>query len=141
MSIEENKALDGRIYEEIWNNKNLGAIDEIYSADVITNNLPPEMPTGIEGLKQFVAMYLTAFPNPHFHVDDQVGEGDKVVTRWTFHGKHEGELMGIPATGKDVTVTGIGVSRIAGGKIVEEWGEFDTMGMMVQLGVVSPPGG
>jgi predicted ester cyclase len=86
-------------------------------------------------------MYLGAFPDLKVTSDFQVAEGDKVVMRWTGTGTHTGELMGIPATGKRIEMTGIGIQRIAGGRIVEEWVESDQMGMMQQLGVVPPPGG
>jgi len=73
-------------------------------------------------------------------VEDQIAEGDKVMTRWTYRGTHKGDLMGIAPTDKQVTVTGICIDRIVGGKIVEEWGEMDNLGMMQQLGVVPPMG-
>ena len=85
-------------------------------------------------------MYLNAFPGMEITVDDIIAEGDKVVTRWSSVGKHKGELMGIPGTGKDVTVTGITIDRFAGGKIVESWGEFDLAGLLMQLGVAPPMG-
>jgi predicted ester cyclase len=84
-------------------------------------------------------MYQMAFPDVRMTVEDGFAEGDKVVVRWTGRGAHTGELMGIPPTGKQVTVTGIDVYRVAGGKLVERWGEFDQMGMMQQLGVVPLP--
>lgn len=95
----------------------------------------------MEGTKAFTGMYRSAFPDTKMTIDLQIAEGDKVTTRWTAHGTHKGELMGIPATGKQVTITGVGIDRIAGGRIVETWGEFDLMGMMQQLGVVPSPGG
>ena len=73
----------------------------------------------------FTGMYLNAFPDMAMTVDDVIAEGEKFVVHWTAVGKHKGELMGIPATDKDVTVTGIAIDRFAGGKIVESWGEFD----------------
>lgn len=137
----ENKALARRVFEEMWNKSNLDAVDAIYAPDVVNHELPPGMPEGIEGTKAYFGMFISAFPDTQMTVEDQIAEGDRVVTRWTARGTHTGELMGIPATGKQVTVTGINVDRIAGGRIVEEWGEFDMMGMMQQLGVVPTPGG
>lgn len=137
----ENKAIARRVFEDVWNKNNLDAIDELYAPDVVNHELPPGLPSGAEGTKAYFGMFLAAFPNTQMTVEDQVAEGDKVVTRWTARGTHTGELMGIPPTGKQVTVTGIGLDRIAGGRIVEEWGEFDMMSMMQQLGVVPPPGG
>lgn len=95
----------------------------------------------MEGTKAFTGMYRSAFPDTKMTIDLQIAEGGKVTTRRTAHGTHKGELMGIPATGKQVTITGVGIDRIAGGRIVETWGEFDLMGMMQQLGVVPSPGG
>ena len=137
---EENKALARRAFEEVWNQGNLDAMDEIYAPDVVDHSRAPGFPEGVEGSKAFISMYMNAFPDTKMTVDLQIAEGDIVATRWTAHGTHKGELMGIPATGKQVTVTGIGIDRIAGGRIVESWGEFDQMGMMQQLGVVPAPG-
>jgi steroid delta-isomerase-like uncharacterized protein len=137
---EENKALARRLFEDIWNKGNLDAFDDIYAPDIVNHTLPPGIPQGIEGNKMFTKMYLTAFPDTKMTIDLQIAEGDKVVTRWHAQGTHKGELMGIPATGKQATVTGIAIDRIAGGRIVESWGEFDQMGMMQQLGVVPTPG-
>lgn len=136
---EENKALVRRSFEEVWNDKNLDAIDEIVAADVVNHLAPPGLPEGAEGNKAFVGMYLSAFPDTKMTIEDMLAIGDKVVTRWVATGTHEGELMGIPPTGKHVTVTGIGIDRISGGRIVESWGEFDALGMMQQLGVVPMP--
>jgi len=91
-------------------------------------------------MKQFVSMYLTAYPDTHFTIEDQIAEGDTVVTRWTARGTHKGPLMGIPPTGKQVTVTGISIGRVVNGKTVEGWSNYDTLGMMQQLGVVPAPG-
>jgi steroid delta-isomerase-like uncharacterized protein len=137
---EQNKAIARRIFEEVWNESNLDVIDELYTKDVVNHALPPGLPPGIDGFKAFAGMYLSAFPDTKMTVDDQITDGDKVVTRWTGTGTQTGELMGIPPTGKRVTVTGIDFQRIAGGKIVESWGQFDQMGMMQQLGVVPSPG-
>ena len=100
-----------------------------------SNHLPP----GPAGTKQLVTVYRNAFPNLHFTIDEQIAEGVKVVTRWTGHGTHKGELLGIPATDKSSTVTGISVDRIVNGKIAESWGIFDQFGMMQQLGVIPTP--
>lgn len=136
---KENKDLVRRFFEEVWNKGNPDALDEIDAPDVVNHNAPDGLPPGVEGSKVFVRMYLSAFPDTRFTIDDQIAEGDRVVTRWTAEGTHKGDLMGIPPTGKHVTVTGIGISRIAGGRVVESWGEFDELGMMQQLGVVPMP--
>lgn len=137
---EENKAIVRRVFEEFWNEGKMATLDEVFAEDVVNHGLPPGLPPGIEGTKAYLGMFKSAFPDTQMTVEDQIAEGDTVVTRWTGTGTHSGELMGIPATGKQVTVTGIDVHRFAGGQIVEAWGEFDQMGMMQQLGVVPEPG-
>jgi steroid delta-isomerase-like uncharacterized protein len=136
---EENKALDRRIFEAV-SNKNLAALDELMAPDMVDHELPPGLPPGRDGTKAFLGMFISAFPDIKVTIEDQIAEGDKVVTRWTATGTHTGELMGIPATGKQVTMMGIDITRFSGGKNVEHWGQFDQMGMMQQLGVVPPPG-
>jgi steroid delta-isomerase-like uncharacterized protein len=137
---ETNKAISRRAIEECFNQGNLAAVDEVFSADFVDNAAPPGLPAGPEGFKQLVTMYRTAFPDVQINIEDIVAEGDRVALRWTAKGTHLGELMGIPATGKPVTVTGIDIDRIAGGKIAEHWGAFDQLGMMQQIGVVPTPG-
>lgn len=137
---EENKAIARRIYEEFWNEGNVATLVEVYAEDGVNHGLPPGMPPGIEGTKAYLGMFRSAFPDTQMTIEDQIAEGDTVVTRWTATGTHTGELMGIPATGKQVTVTGIDVNRFAGGQIVEAWGQFDQMGLMQQLGVIPEPG-
>lgn len=137
---EENKALVRR-FVEVFNQGNLSAIDEIIAPNYVRYD--PASPDGIrgsEGIKQFVTTYRTAIPDIHITTEEQIAEGDKVVTRWTGHGTHKAALMGIPPTGKQATVTGITITHIANGKIVEEWINWDTLGMLQQLGVVPPPG-
>jgi steroid delta-isomerase-like uncharacterized protein len=138
---EENKALMRRELEEVWNKHNPDAVDEIYAPDFVNHSAPPGMPNDREGFKAFVGANLGAFPDVKVTIDTLVAEGDKVVSRWTGTGTHTGELMGIPATGKQVNMTGITIVRVADGKIAEFWMESDQMGMMQQLGVVPPPGG
>ncbi len=137
---EENKAVLRRFFEEVWNEGNLDAIDEIFSPNFTAHTAQPGTPPDREGVKQFVIAYRSAFPDVQLRVEDQVAEGDKVVTRFSSHGTHQGELMGIPATGKEINITGIGFHRVEGGQIVDGWTEFDRMGMMQQLGVVPAPG-
>jgi len=85
-------------------------------------------------------MYLTAFPDLHFTVEDFIAEGDKVVARLTVRGTQQGIFMGIPPTGKHATVTAIDINRMAGGKSVEHWLNMDTLGLLQQLGVIPAPG-
>jgi predicted ester cyclase len=126
MSVEENKALVRRIYEELWQEGNLDAIDKYYAADVVNHGAPPDLPPGREGFKVYAGVLTSAFSDSDVTIEDQIAEGDRVVTRWS--------------SGKQVTVRGIGIERIADGKVAEAWGEFDAMGLMQQLGVLAPPG-
>ncbi len=139
MSTEENKALSRRLIEEVWNQGNLAVIDELTAPNYVDHD-PTGPIQGPEGMKQFVSMYLTAYPDTHFTIEDQIAEGDRVVTRWTARGTHKGPLMGIPPTGKQVTVAGISIDRVVNGKLVEDWSSYDALGMMQQLGVVPAPG-
>ncbi len=139
MSTEENKALVHRGIEEIWNQKNLAILDELAAPDFVCHN--PTMTTqGLEQYKQLVTMYFTAFPDLHITIEDQVAEGDKVVTRYTARGTHQGSFMGIPPTGKQGVVTGIGIDRFANGKLVEDWINNDDLGLLQQLGIIPAPG-
>jgi steroid delta-isomerase-like uncharacterized protein len=112
-------------------------MDELVARDAIFNdpNVPGGKVTGLEGGKQLVQIYRTAFPDLRITVNDQVAEGDKVVTRWTATGTHKGELMGIAPTGKQATVTGIDIERFQDGKLVENYTNYDMLGMLQQLGL------
>lgn len=138
---EENKALTRRYFEEVFNERNLQAVDELYATDYVLHDpaLPQEA-QGLEGARRATDMYLQAFPDVRTTVEDQVAEGDKVATRWRAVGTHQGELMGIAPSGNRVVVTGIQVDRISGGKIEETWANYDALGMMQQLGAVPEPG-
>lgn len=137
MQPEENKAITRRFLEEIFAGGNLELVEELFAPDFVLHDpsVPQEV-RGVEALKQYVTMYRTAYPDTRFTVEDQIAEGDRVVTRWTGQGTHQGELMGVPPTGKQVTVTGIELDRISGGKIEETWVNYDALGMMQQLGIV-----
>ena len=141
MLSETNKSVSRRFFEEVFGKGKLNVLDEIITKDHVNSGPanPPGLLPGLEGTKQLVTMYRNAFPDVHFTIDEQIAEGDKVVTRWTAHGTHQGELAGIPATGNLSTVTGIAVDRIVNGKIAESWGIFDQFLMMQQLGVIPTP--
>lgn len=141
MSAQENKRVVRRLLEEVMSGGKLGLLDELVAADYVDHDPanPPDLPAGREGLKQLVSGYRAAFPDVKMTVEDQIAQGDKVVTRWTARGTHKGDLMGISATGKQVTITGIFIDRVAGGKLVESWANWDTLGMLQQLGAVPEP--
>ena len=139
MSAEENKAIARLYWEEAINKGNLDVLDEVYLPDSVIHD--PASDTGeLRGadLKEDSVIWArNAFPDIHATIEDPIiAEGDRVAYRWTFRGTHQGEIMGIALTGKEVEVTGIDIVRIAGGKIVEAWGVWDALGMMRQLGVV-----
>jgi steroid delta-isomerase-like uncharacterized protein len=132
----ENKAMVLRTMEALWNEGNLAVADERFASDYVGH--APGKIEGPEGVKQFVSAMRNAAPE--IHIEDQIAEGDKVVTRWTAGGRHEGEFQGIPPTGNQVSITGITIFRIANGKIIEGWTNADRLGLMQQLGAVPAPG-
>jgi steroid delta-isomerase-like uncharacterized protein len=136
MSTEENKALDRRLVEEGFSKGNIAVLDELIDKNCVDHSLAPlGLPKGLAGVKQFFTMFRTAFPDLHYTIEDVVAEGDKVVTRATWTGTQRGEFMGMPATNKQVTVSGIDIARWVNGKAVEHWAVQDMLGMMQQLGV------
>jgi predicted ester cyclase len=133
------KKIVKRLTEEPWKG-NLDVIDELVAPSYIGQAAgEPEPIQGPQGLRKFVETYRTGFPDGSIIVDDQIAEGDKVATRWTGRGTQTGEIAGIAATGKEVTVTGLTISRIEGGQVIEEWITWDTLGMLVQLGAIPTP--
>ena len=140
MSTEVNKANLRRFYDEVFNKKNRAAIEEFIDPNQVDHAAPPGTPSGLAGAKQTISMYLTAFPDLHFTVEDIIAEGDKVVARLKVRGTQKGAFMGVPPTGKQATSTAIDISRIAGGKSVEHWLEMDTLGLLQQLGALPTPG-
>lgn len=134
---EENKATAQRFFA-LWEAGDLDGFDEIIAADAIDHDPQRPFPNeqGAAAAKKTAGMYLAAFPDTEYTVEQQVDEGDLVVTRWTARGKQEGDLMGIPGTGKEVEVTGITIDRFSDGKIVESWTNWDTFGLLQQLGAV-----
>jgi steroid delta-isomerase-like uncharacterized protein len=140
MSAEENKAITRRILDEAWSQGNLGVVDEFVDANYVFRDPMAPGVQGTEGLKQLISMYRTGYPDLQFTIEDHLADGDKVITRWSCEGTHKGELMGIPATGKRTTTSGISITRFEGGKAVEEWVRWDALGWLQQLGVVPPMG-
>jgi predicted ester cyclase len=139
MSAEANKALVRRFYAEI-DKGSLEAMDELVAEDYIDHNPPPfpGLHPGREGLKQAFKIFWEATPGYH-RIEDQIAEGDRVVTRMTSIGKHTGDLPGAPRTGSDLKMTSITIHRIANGRLAEKWSEKDVMGFLQQIGVLRPP--
>ena len=140
MSVEQNKDLARRWLDEVWGKGSAATVDELAAADFVWHWAPPGVAGDREGYKQFLRMDFEAFADVSTATEDIVAEGDKVASRWTWRGTHKGEFMGVAPTGKQIALTGICINRIADGKIVEEWGEMDMLGLMQQLGAVPPPG-
>ena len=143
MSTEENKDLIHRYYQEIdaaaKDKRGASVLEGFIAPNFVNHNPSPGFTPDLEGLKQAFNHFLAANPDGYHIVEDMIAEGDKVVTRLSAYGTQTGELFGIPATDKQVSMTGIAIHRIANGKIVEHWSELDNLGMMQQLGVVPPP--
>lgn len=139
MGAESNKDIVRRVIEEPWRG-NMDVIDQFIADDYIGYDpSQPEPMQGPQGVKEFIRTYMDAFRDARVTVDAIFGDGDFVATRWNGRGIHEGELQGIAPTGKEATVTGITISRLADGKIVEEWLNWDTLGLLVQLGAIPEP--
>jgi predicted ester cyclase len=134
--VADNKEIVRRLAEEPWSGK-LDVIDELASQNYVGYDpAQPEPTRGPAGLKEFVQGYLAGYPDGRITIEHQIAEGDYVASRWTGRGTHDGELMGIAPTGRQVTVTGITISRLEGGQVVEEWTNWDTFGMLQQLGAI-----
>jgi steroid delta-isomerase-like uncharacterized protein len=140
VSAVDNKALVRRFVDEVQSGGNIDLIDEICSPGFVNHSAPPGIPANREGIKILTAMFRGAFPDSHFTIEDMVAEGDKVVTRKTFHGTHEGEFMGIPPSGRAVSMGLIDIVRVSDGRVVEHWAMGDSLGLMQQLGVIPQPG-
>jgi len=141
MSTEQNKALVRQLVEEAINKGNISAIDELLIPDFVEHEeLPPGIPPGREAPKVLFTMLRSAFPDLKATIEHLIAEGDEVVLHMTWTGTHEGEFMGIPPTGKRISINVIDILGIAEGKCVEHWGVMDSMAMMQQLGVVPAPG-
>jgi steroid delta-isomerase-like uncharacterized protein len=138
---EANKAIARRLYDELGNQGNLDLTGELVTEDFVDHNPPgSDIAPGREGFKQVFALFRSAFPDMRISVEDQVAESDKVVSRATVSGTHQGDYMGIPATGKSFSMGIVDIFRFEDGKIAGHWGEGDTLEMMMQLGVVPSPG-
>ena len=133
----ENKVILQRFFDELFSQGELNVADEIVAATYLNHNAVPGETPGRAGLKQFVSDLHRAWADLTFVVEDQIAEGDKVTTRWRVTGTHQGEFAGIPATGKPVAIRAINIHRVADGQIQEGWLEWDALGMMQQLGVMS----
>jgi steroid delta-isomerase-like uncharacterized protein len=137
---EENKILARRFLQEVFSEGDLEEAGELFAEGFVLHDPAiPEEVRGPEGVKGYVGMYRAAYPDTNFTIEDQIAEGDRVVTRWTGRGTHQGELMGVAPTGSRVEVPGILFDRVSEGKIEESWVVYDALGMMRQIGAIPAP--
>lgn len=137
---KENVELIQRWFEEVWNKGRVEAIDEMLAEDAIVHGLGSQGGelSGPAGFKPFFETLRAAFPDIRVHIDDTVAEGDKVAARWVARMTHQGDQLGFAASGQSAEITGMTIARIENRKIKEGWNNWDLMGLMQQLGVVSP---
>jgi steroid delta-isomerase-like uncharacterized protein len=138
MSPGENKVVVRRWFDEVMSNGDLSTVDliclECHPGFAVLNGIVENPPTGIEGVKELVKLFRTAFPDLHFDIEDQIAEGNKVVTRMNVHGTHQGDFQGMPPTGKRITFSAISIWELADGKLLQERVNWDALGAMQQLG-------
>jgi steroid delta-isomerase-like uncharacterized protein len=139
---EENKAKVRRLLEEGFSQGNAEVVDQVLAPDFVCYDPNSESGEvrGAQTIKGEIDYFRSALSDLTYTIEDQIAEGDKVVTRYTVSGTHQGELFGVPATGEQVQMSGIVVDRLEDGKIVEEWPEYDLLGAMRQLGAIPEPG-
>jgi serine phosphatase RsbU (regulator of sigma subunit) len=130
---EENKAIFRRYAEEVWNQTNLEVVDEIFDRYISHQPDGSVLERGPEDVKRFISEFRSAFPDFHSTIDDQIAEGDKVMTRWKIRGTHQGDFRGAAPTGREVEINGIGIFRFSSeGKVVESWDSYDQLNLMRQ---------
>jgi predicted ester cyclase len=128
---QANKLLARRSFEEIWNQRNLAAIEEIYAPDYIGHiAATTDVIRGVEGFKQFVGVFQFLFSNTRFTIADQLAEGEQVASRWTARTTDQREIMGLASSREVITLTGISIQRMADGKIAESWDNWDALGIL-----------
>ena len=133
----ENKSNARRWFEDVFSQGNMNAISELIAPEYVNHdpNVPGGAWQGLEGAKALIGTYRTAFPDVQFSIDHQIAENDLVMTRWTARGTHTGTLGQFPISHKPVVITGTNLKRIVNGKTVEEWANFDMLGLLRQIGV------
>ena len=134
---ETNKNVVRRLFDEVWNKGNLPVADELFAPNYVHHDSStPDVGQGPESEKKRATLYRTAFPDLRLTIEDITAEGETVMARWSCRGTHKGDLSGIAPTGKQFTISGISIARIANGKMAEGWVNWDALGLMQQLGVV-----
>ena len=143
MSADDNITIIRRFVDELWNERNLSVADEIFASECLTHQLRSgdeisSAPRDPETLKKHVSEWLAAFPDLHFTLEQTVAGDDRVASQISMTGTHTGDWMGIPPTGKHVSVRMMTIHRIVAGKIVEDWVLVDSLGLFQQLALVPP---
>jgi steroid delta-isomerase-like uncharacterized protein len=137
----DNKSIVRRLYEEVWNKRKLGVMNELVSpSHALHGPLYTGPAIGPEVYRRQISLFVAGFPDLRFAIEDTVAEQDKVVVCWTFSGTHKGDFMGVPATDKKVSVDGITIHVLSKGIIMDSYVSLDMWGMMQQLGVITAPG-
>lgn len=139
MSTQENIKVIERYSQEVMNEGNLDAVEELLADDYVHHTPPPGMPPTREGFKQFVIDAHNGLGDLTLTTDDILAQGDKVVQRWTNSGVHSGPFLGVPATGEPVEFSGMSIYTVKDGRIVEDWTLFDAVGLMQQIGAIPEP--
>jgi steroid delta-isomerase-like uncharacterized protein len=137
VSAQENKALAHRAYVEVFQQGQPEAADELFAPEYVWHT--PAMPEpihGSEGVQRFAAMMRVGFPDYQLTEEDSIAEGDKVACRWTLRGTHLGPFLGIPGTGREITIAGIDIWRVADDRLVETWQGWDQLNMLQQMGAM-----
>lgn len=135
--MTDSRTLVARYPEEVWNRGRHELIEELFTDDHVYHDaLMPDLPAGPEGVRRRVETYMSAFPDARVSPEEWIVAGDRVVLRWTWGGTNTGEALGLPATGRAATITGMHEFRLRDGRIAESWCSFDSLGLLQQLGLV-----
>lgn len=129
-----------RRFAEIFESGDVDALDELVAPDFVEHTPAPGQGPGLQGLKDWLREFRTAFSEARYVIEDEIVEGDRMAVRTTISGRHTGEYLGVPATNKSFSVPGIDIVRVRDGRAAEHWGLFDALGMLQQLGIAEAPG-
>ena len=140
VSVEENQAVIRRLFDEVYNDQNLDVLDELVAEDVVNHAAADEHKHGIEGFRHVIEWTYALAPDARSELIDMIAQGDKVACRVRDSGTQEGEIFGIPPTGKSFTAEHVHWHRVVGGKLVERWAVRDDLGTLIQLGIIDSPG-
>ena len=140
MSAEENKAVIRRLFEEVYNSHNFDLLEELVAEDVVNHAATAEHRRGIEGFRHVVEWGMALAPDARYELLGIIAEGDMVACRVHASGTMQGEMFGIPATGKRFSAEHVHWHRVADGKLAERWAVRDDLGTLIQLGIIDPPG-